>query len=122
MWCEICCHNNNIIPLSCRLVSVIKHAALQNVTSSDFVQFIYLLNQIYIYVLKNVGSHLCVSNVVDIFHFVTDGKHRAHKPVCLHVVKAQLWYCEILCKYIDYRTYERSEVVLCFVIPTYMPV
>lgn len=123
MWCDIFCYNNNIIPLSCRLVCIIKRVTAHRVaTPRDLVNFMYLLEQMHISVLKNVGTHMCINAIVDIFHFISRGKHRTHMRVFLDIVRTQPWYFEILCKYIDYRIYRHDECVLFSVIPRYIPI
>lgn len=123
MWCNIFCYNNNVIPLSRRLIAVMNRASITDeISPREFVTFLYLLEQIQISVVKTVGSHLCVNTVVDVFHFITDSKYRRVMDYFIHLVKKQLWYFDTLCKYIDYRIYEHDESVLLSVIPTYMPI
>lgn len=122
MLCDIFCYNNHIIPLSYRLLCVIKRVtARQNARPRD-LDFIYLLEQIHISVISNVRNHLCNKTIVEIFHFITNGKHRTHMRVFLHVVRLQPWYFDIIYKYIDYRIYRHNKCVLFSVIPRYSPI
>lgn len=123
MLCDIFCYNNHIIPLSYRLVCVIKRVtARQSARPRDLVNFIYLLEQIHISVISNVRNHLCIKTVIEIFHFITRGKHRTQMRVFLHVIRLQPWYFDIICKYIDYRICRHNECVLFSVIPRYSPI